>query len=106
MKLEWRFSEEQSHVFFSALWENSNNPRLKSCEGFGNITIWLETFKGGSKLIVAPYDVDGEFFAVLVEQELVRLTRYEADDDLPSCGCKVFTHRRALQQFRLKNLEP
>ena len=106
MEKEWRFTEEQSHAFFIAFWENSRNPRLKQYEVFDSIPIWLEAFRSGSKLNVAPAGGDREFFAALVEQELIRLAHYEAEDNLPSCGCKVYMHRRALQQFRLRNLEP
>lgn len=102
----WRFTEEQSHAFFVAFWENAKNPRLKGYQGIESIAIWLETFRGGSKLNVAPADIDMELFPVLVEQELIRLALYEAEDNLSSCGCKVYLHRRALQQFRLKNLDP
>ena len=103
MKEIWRFTEEQSHAFFVAFWENAKNPRLKRYSGIKSIAIWLETFRSGSRINVASDDGYREFFVALVEQELIRLALYEADDNLSSCGCKVFTHRRALQQFRLKN---
>lgn len=105
MNRQWRFSEEESHAFFTAFQENAGNSRLKEYAGFRSIPLWLETFRGGARLVVAPAGEDEEFFPALVEQELLRLAEFGADDTLP-CGCAVHGHRRALHQFRLKNLSP
>jgi hypothetical protein len=105
MKRVWRISVEEGHALFVALWENAKNTRLKAHRA-ENVAVWLETLRSGPGLSVAPTDTDAEFFSALVEQELIRLAFYEAEDNVISCGCKVYIHRRALQQFRLRNLEP
>lgn len=106
MEREWRFSAEQSHAFFVAFWENARNHRMKEYPEFAqNLPVWLETFRNAGRLVVAPARPDPKIFFLVVEQELIRLASFEADTSL-ECGCTAFQHRQALQQFRLKNLEP
>ena len=106
MGKEWRFTEEQSHALFVAFWANAENPRLKEYPEFArDLPVWLETLRGSSRMVVAPAGPDSQIFFLVVEQELIRLAPFEVDTPL-ECGCTAFQHRHALQQFRLRNLEP
>ena len=105
MKKQWRFSEEECHVFFVAFDENAERPGVETRFSKKQISIWLETLKDERRWRVLPSGQDIEFFPFLVETELVRLASFDINQRLP-CGCDVFVHRKVLQQFRLKNLEP
>ncbi len=105
MKSEWRFSDWDVHVVYVAIDENQQNSRLQAYAGSESVPMWLETLRSGTPVVVSALERDKEFFTELVEQELLRLARLDEDIRL-RCGCEVVTHRKVLQQFRLKNLQP
>ena len=105
MTSEWRFSDWDVHVVYAAIDENQENSWLKIYAGAGNIPAWLETLRSGTPIVVNASECDKEFFPELVEQEFLRLARLDENIRL-RCGCEVLTHRKVLQQFRLKNLSP
>lgn len=102
---EWRFSDWDVHVFCVAIDENQQNSRLQTYAGAGNIPLWLETLRGGTPVVIHAADSDKDFFSELVEQEFLRLSRFD-QGELLRCGCDAITHRKVLQQFRMKNLQP
>lgn len=101
----WRFNQWYIHVIYIALDANSQNSRLQGYADGRGVQDWLDTLREKTEANVRVEQCDKDLFTELVEQELIRLSRFDGDERLP-CNCEVNVHRKVIHQFRLMNLEP